>query len=213
MLKFLFILIIILNFNLNAFGKNKYYGEGKFIIDNIDIDALMNYIKPTGGEAPWRFFIAVENGKSIWAYRWYCPAGQGCVEGSLGENKKTCERSMRKWYKKEQNVSKKNIECFLFARKSRIVWDNYQDLDKKLYQLKSSWSKDQLKDRLKELGFYGSLPKKNIEKKDKEKNTKQQKDLNLEGSTVEQLKQLNDLYKAGVLTEEEFTKAKKKILN
>jgi hypothetical protein len=30
---------------------------------------------------------------------------------------------------------------------------------------------------------------------------------------VEQLQKLNDLYKAGVLTKEEFEKAKKKILN
>ena len=30
---------------------------------------------------------------------------------------------------------------------------------------------------------------------------------------IEELKQLNDLYKQGVLTKEEFTKAKNKILN
>ena len=31
--------------------------------------------------------------------------------------------------------------------------------------------------------------------------------------TVDQLKKLNDLYKSGVLTKDEFEKAKKKILN
>lgn len=172
MLRFLLILIIIFNFNLKAFGKNKYYGEGQFIISNFDIDHLMNYMEPTGGEAPWRFFIAVEDGKSIWTSSWYCPMGQGCMEGSLSENKKSCERAMRKWYKKNQNISKKNVECFLFARKSRIVWDNYQDLDRKLYQMKSSWTKDKLKDRLKELGFYGSLNKTNIENGKKKENPK-----------------------------------------
>ena len=44
--------------------------------------------------------------------------------------------------------------------------------------------------------------------------TSQKSDIKLTGSTTtEQLTQLNDLYKAGVLTEEEFTKAKKKILD
>ena len=40
-----------------------------------------------------------------------------------------------------------------------------------------------------------------------------QKKLTKNNDTVEQLKKLNDLYKSGVLTEEEFTKAKKKILD
>jgi len=44
--------------------------------------------------------------------------------------------------------------------------------------------------------------------------TSQKSDIKLTGSTTaEQITQLNDLYKAGVLTEEEFTKAKKKILD
>ena len=44
--------------------------------------------------------------------------------------------------------------------------------------------------------------------------TSQKSDIKLTGSTTaEQITQLNDLYKAGVLTEEEFTKAKKKLLD
>ena len=34
-----------------------------------------------------------------------------------------------------------------------------------------------------------------------------------EGNLTEQLQALNDLYKSGALTKEEFTKAKKKLLN
>jgi len=37
--------------------------------------------------------------------------------------------------------------------------------------------------------------------------------VNQSNDTVEQLKKLNDLYKTGVLSKEEFEKAKKKILN
>ena len=38
-------------------------------------------------------------------------------------------------------------------------------------------------------------------------------DVKLSGNTVEQIKQLNDLLKSGVITEEEFTQAKRKLLN
>ncbi len=54
---------------------------------------------------------------------------------------------------------------------------------------------------------------KNIEKKTKV--TKRNTDsLNTNSNNfIEELKQLNNLYKQGVLTKEEFTKAKNKILN
>ena len=44
-------------------------------------------------------------------------------------------------------------------------------------------------------------------------NTINQSNLTVESDFIEQLKQLNDLYKSGVLTKEEFEKAKKKLLN
>tara|TARA_B100001250_G_scaffold401836_1_gene414187 strand:+ start:1809 stop:2333 length:525 start_codon:yes stop_codon:yes gene_type:complete len=51
-------------------------------------------------------------------------------------------------------------------------------------------------------------------KEESSSSSSQEADIKLTGSsTAEQLKQLNDLYKSGVLTEEEFTKAKKKLLN
>ena len=57
-------------------------------------------------------------------------------------------------------------------------------------------------------------PYKTLIKDESSTSTSQKSDIKLTGSTTtEQLTQLNDLYKAGVLTEEEFTKAKKKILD
>ena len=40
-----------------------------------------------------------------------------------------------------------------------------------------------------------------------------QTDVKMTGSAAEQIKQLNELYKAGIITRNEFTKAKKKILD
>ena len=50
----------------------------------------------------------------------------------------------------------------------------------------------------------------NGEKKTKKKNIKKN---SYNSNIVDQLNSLNELYKSGVLTKEEFEKAKKKILN
>ena len=55
------------------------------------------------------------------------------------------------------------------------------------------------------------IGKKKIEKKKKEKKTEEIKTTS--ASLSEELKELNKLYEDGVLTKEEFEKAKKKLLN
>jgi hypothetical protein len=66
---------------------------------------------------------------------------------------------------------------------------------------------------LQELGFYdgGTTQTKKIEKKKTEKKKEPKKKMNED--IVNKLKELNELYKSGALTKEEFEKAKKKLLN
>jgi hypothetical protein len=74
--------------------------------------------------------------------------------------------------------------------------------------IKSKWSDAEIRAKLTEMGFLGgntsstttTTPK--ITKKIKQS-----------GDIVSQLKDLKDLLDSGVLTKEEFTKAKKKLLN
>ena len=65
---------------------------------------------------------------------------------------------------------------------------------------------------LKELGFYdgGITETKKIEKKETKKKTTQTDNSN---DIVQELKDLKELYESGVLSKEEFEKAKKKLLN
>ena len=65
---------------------------------------------------------------------------------------------------------------------------------------------------LQELGFYdgGTTQTKKKEKKKVEKKKAKNTDNN---DIVKQLKDLDELYKSGALTKEEYTKAKKKLLN
>ena len=99
-------------------------------------------------------------------------------------------------------------ECFLFAKGYRIVWDNGSDRKKRKLKKKDVMNGKTLQ-ILQELGFYdGGITQ--TKKKEKKKETK---DTSSSSNLTEELKELNKLYKEGVLTKEEFEKAKKKLLN
>tara|TARA_Y100000768_G_scaffold138425_1_gene103098 strand:- start:203 stop:886 length:684 start_codon:yes stop_codon:yes gene_type:complete len=159
-----------------------------------------------------------ENGKSSMYY--YCPYPQGCEDGQLIYDAiKACE--------KYSNGS----PCKVWARKRSIIWKNDQ------YEKRTSVKKSFLKDPYKvakliqDLGFYdgdinelpGIDPKtaqiiEDEEIKPKKKKTKitetvETNSNNISDDTIEKLKSLKELFDTGVLTEEEFTKAKKKLLN
>ena len=100
-------------------------------------------------------------------------------------------------------------ECFLFAVKTKFVWDNGSD--KKRRRLKKSEIKaGKTFSILKELDFY----KGESHNLNSNKNTSSNNNSNTSNSElVEQIKSLKKLYDDGVLSKEEFEKAKKKILN
>ena len=99
-------------------------------------------------------------------------------------------------------------ECFLFSNGYKIVWDNGSDKKKRRLKKKDIMAGKTLQ-ILQELGFYdGGITQ--AKKKEKKKETK---DTSSSSNLTEELKELNKLYKEGVLTKEEFKKAKKKILN
>ena len=103
-------------------------------------------------------------------------------------------------------------ECFLFAKGYRIVWDNGSDKKRRKLKKKEIMAGKTFQ-ILQELGFYdGGITKtKKIEKKKAEKKKEPKKKIS--DDLVKQLKDLNELYESGVLTKEEFEKAKKKLLN
>ena len=100
-------------------------------------------------------------------------------------------------------------ECFLFAIKTKIVWDNGSS--KKRRRLKKSEIKaGKTFSILKELDFYkGESQNPNLNKNTSSNNNSKTSNSEI----VEQIKSLKKLYDDGVLSKEEFEKAKKKILN
>ena len=114
---------------------------------------------------------------------------------------------------------KSGKECYLFASGYKILWDNGSNKKRRKLKRKEIRA-GKTKAILQELGFYNpdysqsssssssdNLSSDNPSSKSKEKPKKNSQNI------VENLKELNDLYKSGVISLEEFEKAKKKLLN
>ena len=111
------------------------------------------------------------------------------------------------------NCKKKSgQECYLFANGYRIVWDNGSNKKKRRLKKKDIKAGKTIA-LLTELGFYdnnvssSTNTPKMVEKKETKKNFVNDKDI------VQKLKDLKELLDSGVLSNEEFEKAKKKLLN
>ena len=111
-----------------------------------------------------------------------------------------------------QCKKKSGQECFLFANGYKIVWDNGSDKKKRKLKFRDIRAGKTLI-LLTELGFYdgGFTEIKKSEPQKIKKNVDQSTNLN--GDIVKKLKDLKDLFDNGALTEEEYKKAKKKVLN
>ena len=111
------------------------------------------------------------------------------------------------------NCKKKSgKECYIFANGYKIKWDNGTSVKSRILKKKDIKAGKTIA-RLTGLGFYdgGNL----LEVKKKSKIVKKKKiDKNkIDDDIVSKLKDLKDLFDTGALTKEEYSKAKKKLLN
>ena len=160
------------------------YGFGELKLSNQVVNAFIKYIKGRNQNSPYLFAVAIDGLE----YQYFiCSAGVNSCRESPIEVIKSCEKYSKKYGS--------GAKCAVFAHVRIIKWDNGIN---KNTTLNSKWSEQEIKAKLKELGFLGGKPS----------FTKTNK-----GNTVEQLEALTWLYESGALTEEEFNEAKKKILN
>jgi hypothetical protein len=112
-----------------------------------------------------------------------------------------------------QSCKKKSgQECYIFANGYKIKWDNGTSVKSRIIKKKDIKAGKTIV-RLTELGFYdgGALTEPNKKSKTVKKNNID-KD-KIDGDIVSKLKDLKDLFDSGALTKEEYSKAKKKLLN
>jgi uncharacterized protein YqgQ len=88
-----------------------------------------------------------------------------------------------------------------------IFWDNGRKKGKRI-KFNSKMTDSEIRAKLKEFGFIGDSIQQTPKKIEKKENTTA-----LSSELINDLKALKELYDEGVLTKEEFEKAKKSILN
>jgi hypothetical protein len=203
MKKILGILIISLICNI-ATAAGKYVGTGELRLGKYDIKYFGQYLRPPAGQSPMMFYIIAEDGEAIWSTYWYCPHG-ACSTHSKSSAVNKCKMGAEKHYNRTINA-----ECKIFAHKRTIVWDNQINPGKgKVSTINSKWSDAEVRAKLTELGFLGGSTSSSTTTTPKITKKKNEN----EGNIVEELKTLTSLYKDGILTKEEYDKAKKKVLN
>ena len=107
------------------------------------------------------------------------------------------------WFNERKTIRRcereTGVTCGVFAVRRGIVWENGIKQEKKSVKISKKWSDQEVKDELARFGFYG------------EATTRTEPEITED--IVVKLKELKKLYDEGILTKEEFTKAKNKILN
>ena len=213
MKKILGIVVLGLMLSVNAYAKQ---GSGELKLSKQTMTQFLMYLygasNPKYAEGANKrnhpmLMVISKNGR--YSYYFYCPYVQGCEAGNYAYQAiKACE--------KISNGS----PCFLFAKKRKIVWDNGVKSKKRTIKQKLLKEPYEIAKIVQELGFYeqdiSELPgidyatAKIIDDstiKGKEKQNEQSSDV------VSRIKELKKLLDEGVLSKEEFEKAKKKILN
>lgn len=167
-------------------------GKGEITLSKTTINHFINYLRGGVGTStstqnkPMVFWVTLDGNYSTF---WYCPHGQ-CQDTRPAQERKICERESGK-------------ECARFAKGRYVKWKNNINPGRgNESKFNSKWNDTEIIARLTKLGFTSSstsTPKKT--------NKKQSSDI------TAQLKSLKELFDDGVLSKEEFDKAKKKLLN
>ena len=208
--------LILTNISTSSFAYTispAYWGKGPLKLSKNTADNLEYYFS-SGKKGKWAkkqkqlwkpFFIVISlDGKYHFMYR-NTHDNPDTSPHYVGRARQSCKK-------------KSGQECFVFAQGYKILWDN--GINKKRKLTKKEINAGKTLQILQELGFYGdsvaqtttqtTTPKK-VEKKKKKIKKESKKKMN--DDIVQQLKDLKELYDSGALTEKEYKKAKKKLLN
>ena len=191
---------IIFVFLLFIFSSKSYAaqdGRGELQLTDQAVNSFINYIKGDTSKGKSRFnkplVLWISNDGNL-AYWWYCPY-ERCAPGNGSVERKFCE-------------NKSNQSCSRFARGRYVRWDNGINPKGKAAKFSSKMTENEIKNKLTKLGFYNNNLTRNTEVNDSSDAI-----ISKDKSLLEQLETLTQMFKDGLINEEEFKKAKKKILN
>ena len=171
-------------------------GKGEIQLSEQSVNSFINYI--TGKTSknsksllnkPMSFWVTIDGMGHSW---WYCKHSV-CRDNSA-EERAECERDHGQ-------------SCSRFARGRYVRWDNGINPKGKAAKFSSKMSESEVRAKLTKLGFYDndSIITSNTDETNTETSSNK--------SLTDQLSDLSKLFEDGLITEEEFTKAKNKLLN
>ena len=201
LLKIVVLFFFIYSTSSNAGSIN---GKGELKMSNEAVNNFIDYIKINkrlidGKRAKPEAFLMSQDG--TWSFYYYCPWND-CLQNDKPKIEE-CERIT-------------GVTCGRFAMRRKIFWDNGINTKKKKARFSSKMTDSEIRAKLTELGFIGDSSTTSKDNNDsnttiKPKITK--KVTQSDDDIVSKLKDLKDLLDSGVLTKDEFERAKQKLLN
>jgi hypothetical protein len=188
------ITIIVFTFFITCTSQASKNGSGELKIQDDMINAMLKWYWNPKNKSDRPSGLAITKDGDMIGFS-VCPARYAgdCIIRDL-EPLKYCRQNVKKYLKKKEN-------CWMFAKRRKIVWNNLN------VEISKGSSNQEIKEILSRYGFYGDL--KNTSKS----NEATDKIIKNSSDVTEQLKQLKKLLDDGIITQDEFKKAKKKILN
>jgi len=188
------ITIIVFTFFITCTSQASKNGSGELKIQDDMINAMLKWYWNPKNKSDRPSGLAITKDGDMIGFS-VCPARYAgdCIIRDL-EPLKYCRQNVKKYLKKKEN-------CWMFAKRRKIVWNNLN------VEISKGSSNQEIKEILSRYGFYGDL--KNTSKS----NEANDKIIKNSSDVTEQLKQLKKLLDDGIITQDEFKKAKKKILN
>ena len=159
--KAVIILFLTISINSNSFAGTKI-GKGEVIMSEKSVDWFIKYIRAKKNYKPMAFILS-SNGQ--WSTYWYCPYGS-CRSANYMPTIRKCEEET-------------GVECGLFARRYTVIWKNETKPKKTIIRMK--WSDQEIRDALKEWGFYGVQKNSNTESSSKSSTPKTTKKYEAKG--------------------------------
>ena len=195
MKKFIIFSFLFFIFSSKSYGAQD--GRGELQLTDQAVNSFIRYIKGDTSKGkssfnkPLTFWISNDGNLAYW---WYCPF-ERCKPSNGVEERKFCER-------------KSNQSCSRFARSRYVRWNNGINPKGKAAKFNSKMSENEIRSKLTKLGFYNNNLTTNTEI-----NESNNAIISKDKSLLEQLEKLTQMFQEGLISEEEFKKAKKKILN
>tara|TARA_B100001173_G_C15941881_1_gene527475 strand:+ start:271 stop:843 length:573 start_codon:yes stop_codon:yes gene_type:complete len=190
-------MVLVLSSYSNSYSAIK--GTGELKMSERAVNHFIDWIRTkkvlNGNRCKPSMFIMSSNGD--WTQGNIC-CWTSCEDTLSTKIIKECERAT-------------GVLCGVFSIRRSIYWDNGINNMKKKAKFSSKMSDTEVRTKLEQLGFLGNNIAANIEKKEKQKKvTKKESD---NSNFIDDLKELKELYESGVLSKEEFERAKEKLLN